>query len=247
MACQCGLHGNLRRFAVTHFTNHDDVRVLAQDGAQRIGKGQVDLRMHLDLVDAFQLVFHRVFHGDDLVLFRVNLGQGRVQGRRLTRAGRASHQQNTVRAGEQVVELGQGILGKAHGLQLQLHTGAVQHTHHDALAVHRGHGRDTQVQLAAFHAGFDTAVLRQAALGNVQMRHQLNARAHRSRQARRHQLAGVDHTVHAVTHVQTVVKRLQMDVGRAQVGHLANNAVDQADHRRFAGQILQMLNKVAAI
>src|SRR2546429_3222989 len=33
--------------------------VLAQDGAQGVGKGEVDLRMDLDLVDAVELVLDR--------------------------------------------------------------------------------------------------------------------------------------------------------------------------------------------
>jgi hypothetical protein len=37
------LHGDLRGLAVAHLADHDDVRVLAQDGAQGVGEGQVDL------------------------------------------------------------------------------------------------------------------------------------------------------------------------------------------------------------
>ena len=170
MTRQRGLHGNLRRFAIAHFTDHDDVRILAQDGAQRVGKGQVDLGMHLDLVDAFELVLDRVLHGDDLVFQRIDLGQRRIQGGGLARTRGPGHQQNAVRAGQQVVELGQRVLRKAHGFQLQPHAGAVQHTHHDALAMHGRHGGDPQVELTALDAGLDAAVLRQPALGNVQMR-----------------------------------------------------------------------------
>src|SRR5260221_14249316 len=86
VACQRGLHGDLRGFSVTHFADHDDVRVLAQDGAQGVGKGEVDLRMDLDLVDAVELVLDRVLDGDDLVGNRVDLGQGRVQRGGLARA-----------------------------------------------------------------------------------------------------------------------------------------------------------------
>ncbi len=43
VAGERGLDGDLRGFEVADFTDHDDVRVLAQDGAQGLGKGQVDL------------------------------------------------------------------------------------------------------------------------------------------------------------------------------------------------------------
>ena len=39
VAGETGLHGNLRGFQVADFANHDDVRVLPQNGAQRAGEG----------------------------------------------------------------------------------------------------------------------------------------------------------------------------------------------------------------
>ena len=39
-------------FVVTNFTDHDDVRVLTQDGAQRGGEIEADVAAHRDLVDA---------------------------------------------------------------------------------------------------------------------------------------------------------------------------------------------------
>ena len=40
-----GLDGDLRRLEVADFADHDDVRVLAQEGAQRAGEGQAHLRV----------------------------------------------------------------------------------------------------------------------------------------------------------------------------------------------------------
>src|SRR6218665_1524069 len=96
-------------------------------------------------------------------------------------------------------------------------------------------------------AGLDARVWRQAAPGNVQMRQQLDARIDGSAQARRHQFAGMDHPVDAVAHMQAIVERLQVDVGSAQIDDPANDGVDQADDRRLAGQIFQMLDEIAAI
>ena len=71
MAGQRGLDRDLRRLEIAHFADHDDVGVLAQDGAQHMREGQADLRLHLDLVDAFELVFDRIFDGEELALGRV--------------------------------------------------------------------------------------------------------------------------------------------------------------------------------
>ena len=51
---------------VANFAHQNDVRVLAHNGPQAAGKGQVDLGIDLDLADSLELVFHRIFDGDDI-------------------------------------------------------------------------------------------------------------------------------------------------------------------------------------
>ena len=51
---------------IANLANHDDVRRLAQDRAERRGKRHADFRIHLHLIDAGHLIFHRLFDGDDL-------------------------------------------------------------------------------------------------------------------------------------------------------------------------------------
>jgi hypothetical protein len=63
----------------------------------------------------------------------------------------------------------------------------------------------------------------------------------------RHHLAGVQHAVDAVAHVQAVVEGLQVDVRGPQLDHAADDGVDQADHRRLAGQVAQVLDEVAGV
>ena len=60
---------------VADLADHDDVRILPQDRAQHAGERQADLRLHLDLVDAGQLVLDRVLDGEDLARDRVQLEQ----------------------------------------------------------------------------------------------------------------------------------------------------------------------------
>ena len=242
-----GLHRNLRRLTIAHFTDHDDVRVLPQDGTQCVGKGQVDLGMHLNLVDTFELVFHRIFDGDDFLTGRIQLGQRRIQGGGLAGTGRSGHKQDAVGLGQQGVEALQRIRLKTHLVEIQAHTGAVQNPHHHAFAMHSGHGGDTQVELPPLHTHLDAAVLRQAALGNIQVRQQLDPRIDRGTQARRHDLGVVNDTVHAVAHMQAIVKRLQVDVRGTHVNHAADDGVDQTDHRCFAGQILEVFDKIARV
>ncbi len=63
MAGKRRLHGNLRRFQIADFTDHDHVRILAQQRAQRPGETQVDTRIYLRLRHAVERVFDGVFDG----------------------------------------------------------------------------------------------------------------------------------------------------------------------------------------
>jgi len=65
MAGERAADGNLGGLEVAHFTDHDDVRVAAQDTAQPGGEGEIDLGFDGDLDDAVELVFDRVLDGDD--------------------------------------------------------------------------------------------------------------------------------------------------------------------------------------
>ena len=68
MACERRLDGDLRRLQIPDLADHDDVRVLAQDRAQRVGKIEPDRRLHLDLVDAGKLIFNGVLHREELAV-----------------------------------------------------------------------------------------------------------------------------------------------------------------------------------
>ena len=50
----------------------------------------------------------------------------------------------------------------------------------------------------------------------------------------------MDHTVHAVAHVQTIVKRLEVDVGRPEPDRIPQHLVDEADDRRVLGGLVEV-------
>ena len=69
VAGQRRLNRNLRGFFVANFSDHDLVRIVAQDRAQAARERQTFLFVHGDLGDAVQLIFDRVLDRDDLVFF----------------------------------------------------------------------------------------------------------------------------------------------------------------------------------
>ena len=73
------LNGDLRGLVVADFAHHDLVGVVAQDGTQPARKGQSLFFVHGNLRDALELVFDRIFDGDDLVLIGLDLVDRGIQ------------------------------------------------------------------------------------------------------------------------------------------------------------------------
>ena len=55
---------------VANLADHDDVRVLPEEGAQRAGEREADLGLHVDLVDPVDLVLDRILGRQDVEVRR---------------------------------------------------------------------------------------------------------------------------------------------------------------------------------
>ena len=177
------LHGDLRGLEVADLADHDDVRVLAHDRAQRVAK----VRPICGFTWIWLMPASWYSTGSSTVriftsgwLSAVERG---VERGRLAAAGRPGDQQDAVRLHQRVDEALERVVGEAELREVERDAALVEDPQHDALAVHRRHGRDAQVDLLALHAQLDAAVLRQPALGDVEVRHDLDARDHRGRRA----------------------------------------------------------------
>ena len=96
------LNGNLNGFQVTYFTNHYDIRVLAQYRTQPLRKGHIGLQVYLSLSNTRKTVLYRIFYSQDVATGIVKVAECSVQRRGLTRARGASHQNNAVRLADDV-------------------------------------------------------------------------------------------------------------------------------------------------
>ena len=63
------LYSNFRRFLIAYFTDHNDIRIMLQDGSQRQLK--IHLQADFELAGAVDDIFNRVFHCQN-VYFRLD-------------------------------------------------------------------------------------------------------------------------------------------------------------------------------
>src|SRR5260370_1951067 len=139
MASEGGANGDVGGRAVEYFANHNHIPILADDVPQSGCKGEADLRIHVDLVDTVHLIFDRVLDGDDLLVGDVDAFQRRVERGRFAAAGGPGHEEDAVRQGCVVLHAGEEMRVESQAAQVVKVTGgAVEQTHHDALAIQRG-------------------------------------------------------------------------------------------------------------
>jgi len=242
MARERSVDRDLRRLAVADFTDHDDVRVLTQEGAQRTREGQPDVLTHQHLIDARHLVLDRIFGRQDAHLHLVDLVQKSIERGRLARPGGAGHQKDAVGAVDQLDHMPVVEIVKPEIAQLDEIAGLLQQTQRNRFAVsrrHRGHA-DVDVIIVEPHA--DAAVHRQPLLRDIQVRHDLDARDDRRLEPvelRRH-VHLVKHAVNPVPDAQLILHRLDMDICRALTVRFRDNLVHELHDRGLGPDLVHI-------
>ncbi len=120
----------------------------------------------------------------------------------------------------------------------------VEQTHDDAFAEQRRQRGNAEIDLAAENADLDAAVLRQAAFGDVELRHQLQARDDGGFQFARRLLLIEEHAIHAEADAEFLLERLDVNVAGALLDGLRDHGVDQPDDGRFARHVAQVFEIV---
>ncbi len=242
---QRGLHGVLGGFQVADFAHQDHVRIVPQNAPQAGGESESHLGVHLDLVDAVEMILDGVLGGDDLGFVALDFVQGAVERGGLAGAGGTGDQHDPVGQLDEALESRVHVGAHADAAQRKVHAVLVQDAHHDAFAVQRGNDRDADVHLAAGRLELDAAVLGHALLGDVQPGHDLQPADDRRMEAvdlRRGRLR-VQHAVDAIAYPYAAGLRFEMDVAGTGFDRLDQNLVDQPDH----GGLLRGLGGVRAV
>ena len=191
---------------------------MTQDRTQAAGEGQALFLVDRNLRNAAQLIFDRIFNSDDLVFVGLDLVYGGVERGGLAASGRAGDQHHAVRLFDVAAKAAQVVFIKPDHVQCQRaelfrHRLFVQHTKHSILAMHRRHNAHAEVDGAAVVLHAETAVLRYAALGNVELAHDLDTRDNGGVMLladRRHRLG--EHAVNAELDAHRVVAGFDVNV-----------------------------------
>ena len=236
VARQRRLDRDLGRLEVADLADEDDVGVLPQEGAQRRREGQADLLLHLDLVDAGEVELDRVLGRHDVDGRVVQGGDRGVERVRLARAGRPGDEHDAVGPVDRVLEAAQRLLVEAELRHVELQLRLVEQPHDDLLAELRRDARDAQVEVARAlldaQPDLDAAVLRQALLGDVELRHDLQARDQGIAGPHRQRHDVVQDAVDAEADAELLLVRLDVDVRGARLQGLDEDQVGDLDDRR---------------
>ena len=117
MAGERGVDGDLRGLGIADLADEDLVRVVAQDGAQAAREGEPLLLVDGNLRDAADLVLDRVFDGDDLVLFGLNLVERGVERGGFAGAGGPGDQHHAVGLLDVAAEAREVLLREADDIE----------------------------------------------------------------------------------------------------------------------------------
>ena len=233
VAGERGADGDFGGFEVAHFPDHDDVGVATEDGTKAGGEGEVDFGADGDLHDAGEFVFDGVFDGDDAAVLGIELGEEGVEGGGFAGAGGAGNEDDPVGFFEQ----GFGFAAKV-GLELEaveVEFFLAEKSQGDAFAFDGGDGGDADVDELATDLEVDPAILGEAAFGDVELGHDLEAGEHRLLE-----LLDVfgngdfaEATVDAVAHAEFFLHGFDVNIGGVLFESLADDLVHEFDDRGF--------------
>src|SRR3989344_4415575 len=243
MAGQGRVDGERGRLAVANFPDHDDVWVLAHEGAEPIGEGESDTWIHLRLVDALHLVLDRVLDGRDIHVGRVQYVHHRVERGCLARTGGARDKDDAGRRLERFVGLLEPFAVEANRFKREAFAGLPQKPHHDLLPEEGWQYGDAEGYLVSLCLHLEAPVLWQTLLVELEDGEHLDARDDASGSGLRQGHRVVEDAVNAVAHKHFVLHRLDVDIGGASGDRVEQERVHDTHNREIFSHLLELLTR----
>ena len=177
MPCLCRFDGDVSGFEVAYLAYHDDVRVLAQKRFQCDRKSQAGLVIHVDLIDARQRDFGRVFGGGNVDARLVQQVQAGVQRHGLAGSCGTSDQNHSVGPVDGFEKPPFFFRLVAQRIDPQLGAARIKDTDHNFFAKQRWQGTDTEINDAIrTHLQLHLAVLWHPFFGDIHFGYDLDTR-----------------------------------------------------------------------
>ena len=236
MAGESGLDGDGGGFRIANLPYHNDLRVLAHEGAKRKGIGEVPREVDLGLADLREVELHRVFHSADAgsVLLHEVAKRG-VNGGGFSGTSRAGKQEHSRWAAKQVFKN-----GRSAGLETQLidvksaafgikdandNLFSARERMAEVCANHRKK-RKPKLHAALARSRPSMSFLRTICFVVDQIRHDFQTRRDFLGQFQRQTLKLPENAVEAEADEEAFLPRLNVDVAGIRVNSVQNNAFD---------------------
>ena len=188
------------------------------------------------------MVFDRVLGRHDADVYLVDLGEERIERGRLSRTRRPRDEEDAVRPVDDLADYRVVALVEAEVVHLDEVAALRKKSERNRLTVRGRHGRDTDVDVLASDANADTAVHREALLGDIEVRHDLDTRDDRALEAVKlgRNVDLVEHAVDAVAYPELRLLRLDVDIGRSLSVGFGDDLVYELDDRRLFAHLVDV-------
>ena len=133
---------------------------------------------------------------------------------------------------DQALELVLVVGQKAELRQTEREVRLIENTHDDRFAMVGRHRVHAEVEIAPVDLHLDTAVLRDALLGDFHLRHDLETRKDRALQTLRRRVHLAEGSVDAIAHAEFLLHRLKMDIGTLHLDRIGDEHRAKPDDRR---------------
>ena len=168
------------------------------------------------------------------------MAQGGVERGGLPGAGRAGDEEDAAGPRKEPLERGEVRGLESHVGEPEEDVSPVEQPQHGALAEGRRDGGDADVDLPASEPDLDPPVLGQAALGDVEPRHDLDPGDRRGVPLPGGGDHRVEDAVDTVPDDELLLVRLEVDVAGPLTDRPEQDGVDEADDRRLVGRLEQV-------
>ena len=175
VTCESGFDGDIGGFVVANFADHNDVGILAEDGAESIGKAETDFGFNGDLINSGELVFDGIFDGDDIILGVVQFAEHGVEGGGFAGAGWAGDEDHSVGGIDGFFENAEGIFIHTEGIDGGGEGAFIEEADDNFLPINCGQDGDTEVDFLSRDTNAKATILGEAALGDIETGEDFNS------------------------------------------------------------------------